>query len=101
MQIDLSGSTDNRKTFFWVLWAELTGGVPITCGCGQWIVEEDGAANSLPLTPASNLNVRQSPLTGLMQLQSPRTGYWHAVGLRDVGDGTPVQIVVDQTGEAS
>lgn len=100
MQMDLVAATDNKRTFYWVLHVVMTDGTPITVGTGQWTVEEDGAGNQLPVTPGTNWNLRQSPTTGLVQVQSPRTALWHNLQLYDPADGAPKQMVVDQTGEA-
>jgi len=99
-QIDLTGIPEFKRTLWWVLHVVMSDGTPITCGTGQWTIEEDGAGNMLPIVPGANWNIRQSQTSGLAQLQSPRTALWHSIGLSDPGDGSPKQLVINQVGEA-
>lgn len=101
MQVDMTAANNGQRVMFWVLHVVMAStGTPITVGTGQWTIEEDGAGNGLAVNPGENWNHRASPTTGLDQMRSSRTGYWHSLDLFDPGDGKPIQIVIDQTGEA-
>lgn len=89
-QFDMASSSDEKRTFWLVVHAVLTGGTRITCGGAQLTVEEDGAQNDLAVVPLTNPSFRISD--GELQIWNPDQSKWHTVYVR--GGAGQEQLVI-------
>jgi hypothetical protein len=83
MQLDMTGATENRRSFWLVCYA-VTTDTPtryITYGAAQLIVEEDGAQNGIAVTsplPAS-WRIKETAGELYLQIYNPTSGKWHTI----------------------
>jgi hypothetical protein len=75
--LEMTGATENSRTFWLVVHAVTTDGYYVTFGLAQLVVQEDGAQNGLAVV-GTNQNWRVSPTTGLIQFYNATTEKWHS-----------------------
>ena len=83
MQVDMTGASDNKRTFWLVCHAVTTDATPryITYGAAQLVVEEDGAQNGLSVVGpmAQNWRIKQVGNEQFLQIYNADTAKWNTI----------------------